>query len=267
MDFYGCHFEYAGQNSRKYNLVFANVETSRLTSLSGTISTVSQFSKKEKRNLYIATAYDDSPLQFEAEVVSETPIDARTQREIEKWLFHRVEYRKLYMDLFDDIYAESYEIIDDSKRRFYLNCRMINPTKLEYNGGIIGYRFTIECDSGFLWQEPVTKTFTSGNITLYVDTDTNDYVYPRVTVVASGTGSCSVTIINNTDNSQRHTALEGLTSGNVIILDGKTNYVSGSAYDNFTKKNFVRLLDGENRLTVSGNFSQITFEWQNMRYL
>lgn len=274
MDFYGCHFEYAGISSRTYGLIIANIETARNTSISGKVATVALFNKREKRNLYITTSYKDSPIQFDAEVVSETPIDLYRQREIEKWLFHRHGYKKLYMDIIDDVRAESYELIDGEQKRLYLNCRFTNPAKLEYNGGVVGYQFTVECDGCMAWQDAISKTYAlahtdaSGFSTfdLCIDTDISDYVYPKVTFVV-GTSGGNVSIVNNSDDSSRVTEFVELPANAIVVINGATNYVSGNYYDYFAYKNFIRLLDGDNKLSVLGDVQTISFEWQNMRYV
>lgn len=78
---------------------------------------------------------------------NERLIEPSERRAIEKWLFNKREYCKLYLDMADDLYGETFEYIDGIRKRNYLNCRFINPEKLEYNGGIVGYKATLEADS------------------------------------------------------------------------------------------------------------------------
>lgn len=74
----------------------------------------------------------------------------------------------------------------------YLRCRFINPSKLEYNGGVVGYKATLEADSGWWWQDPITAAFTLNHasatsnsmISITPDTDVDDYIYPKVTITA-----------------------------------------------------------------------------------
>lgn len=112
MDLYGCHFEYAGVSSRLYDLIIANVTTTRNVALAGTTQSISVFNKKEKKKYYIDTSYNDSPLQLEIEVVSERPFKQSELRKIEKWLFYQSDYKKLYIDTLDDADGETYELID-----------------------------------------------------------------------------------------------------------------------------------------------------------
>ena len=267
------HFEYAGKSSREYGLIMANVETSRYTSVSGKVQTVKSYSKLGKKNYYIGTSTADAPMVFDAEVVSETPLDLATQRIVEKWLFHKNGYKQFFVDMFDDYDCESYELIDGQPKRTYLNCRFINPEKLEYNGGIVGYKFTVECDSHLAWQEPITVTYEVNStddagvyIDIFVDTDSNDFVYPEV-VVTTRTGCAGFQIVNESDDPSRITAFVGDIPNTVIRMIPSVGFVTDGCYDLFIKKNFVRLLDGDNTLFVNGDVESIQVTWQNMRYM
>lgn len=267
------HFEYAGKSSREYGLIMANVETSRYTSVSGKIQTNVSYHSLNKKNYYVGTSTSESPMVFEAEVVSDTPLDLGTQRTVEKWLFHRNGYKQFFVDMFDDYDCESYELIDGRPKRTYLNCRFVNPEKLEYNGGVVGYKFTVECDSHLAWQEPVSITYevnSTDNAGVYidvsVDTDSNEYVYPEV-VVTTDHGCTGFQIVNESDDVSRVTSFIGDIPNTVIRMNPSIGFVTDGYYDMFAKKNFVRLLDGENTLFILGNVQTVQITWQNMRYV
>lgn len=273
MEISGMHFEYAGRSSREFGLIMANVEAPRHVAASGKISTVRTYRTLDKRNCFIGTSYTDSPMVFEAEVVSEEPMSYALQREVMKWLFHRDGYKKFFVDMFDDYDCESYELVDGVPKRTYLNCRLINPEKLEYNGGVVGYRFTVECDSHLAWQEPIVvvreidAASNSGElIEIEVDTDVDDYVYPEI-VITTETGCTEISIVNESDDSGRVTAFRGDLSDAVIRMAPSIGFVTDGYYDLFIKKNFVRLLDGMNSIFVSGGVKSVEITWQNMRYL
>lgn len=273
MEIYGCNFEYAGKSSRAYGLIFATVETSRHQSLSGQTGSIIFYNNRDKKQYYIGTSFDTSALSFDAEVVSKTPIDATYRREIEKWLFGQNGYKKLYMDYLDDYFAESYELVDGERKRLYLNCKFVNPSKVEANG-IVGYRFTVECDSHLAWQDPVEKYFELNHLTTLasslvqvdVDSDIGDYIYPKVTITVGSDGG-TIIVANHSDDSSRLTKFVDMAPNETIIMNGATNYVSGNYYGKFAYKNFVRMLDGENQIYITGNVKNIKLEWQNMRYL
>lgn len=275
-DIYGSHFEYAGVTSRRYGLIIANVETERLTSVSGAISGVTVFNKNTKRRYLIDDDHNDFPVSFEVDIVTdnERGLEFNERREVEKWLFNKHSYRKLYLDVTDDTRGETYEIIDGLQKQLYMNCRFVNPTRLEYNGGIVGYRVTLEADSGLWWQDAITKKFQVNNtsasstsiITVTVDTDLDDFVYPKVKITMGGSGG-DVIITNNSDDPTRVTRFVDVSPYASIILNGELNYVSGQYYEKFYKQNFPRLVDGENNIIVAGNVSTIEFEFNNRRML
>ena len=131
----------------------------------------------------------------------------------------------------------------------------------------------MEADSPLAWQEASTRTFTltggenaSVVIALAVDTDLKDYIYPKVTITTGSTGG-DVTISNNSDSASRLTSFEDLSANTEIIMYEKIGMISGQNYSKFSNKNFVRLLDGDNRISILGDVVRIQFEWQNRRYL
>ena len=275
-DFYGSHFEYGGVSSRLYGLIIVNAETSRLTQLSGQKKGVTIFSKASNKLYLVDDDYASSPLTFDIEVVADSDrcLELTERRQIEKWLFNKKSYRKLYMDIDDDEYGDTYEYIDGELKRIYLNCRLVNPEKIEGNGGIVGYKATLEADSNMFWQDPVETLFevdngsesASTNITLSIDTDLDEYIYPKVTIQMGEFGG-DVIIANNNDNGARQTKFVGIGQSSTIVMNGELNYVSGQYYEKFADRNFIRLLDGENTFTVIGNVKTIKFEYSARRYM
>lgn len=261
VDIYGSHFEYAGVSSRKYGLIIANAETKRNTNLSGSIKGVTVFNKATKSVSLVDNDYSGSPVSIDIEIVTDDaqPIGRSEMREIEKWLFNRANYRKLYLDEHDDIYGETYEIIDGEQKRLYLNCRFVNPSRLEYNNGVIGYKATMEADSGYWWQDAIIRTFENGDgstiasvgegassswkINISVDTDIDDYVYPVITFTTGNSGG-NVMMFNLSDESDElqdeiHQAASDFTSA-FASISSLTTYLEKiqamvEALDTFVK--------------------------------
>ena len=263
VDIYGSHFEYNGISSRRYGLIFAGVDAERNAKLSGEINGAFVFNKKTKSRHIIDNDYSDFPVSYEVDIISdnEVPIGSVERREIEKWLFNRHGYKKLYLDLGDDLFGDTYEFIDGIQKRLYLNCRFINPERLEYNGGVVGYHATIETDSGMWWQDAITKSFEvvlggsgSGHrqaeFYVDVDTDVDDYIYPKLTIEISDYGKKSLWLTNMTDSGTRYTEFLQVAAGDTIVLDGNINYISSGFYEKFSERNFPRLVDGKNRMHV-----------------
>ncbi len=278
-DMYGSHFEYGGVSSKTHGMIIANVETTRFTQVAGTIAGVTIFNKSGKRNYLIDDDYSGSPLSFEVDIVTddEGTLDKADRRVIEKWLFNRHRYRKLYLlhdSECDDDVDEDTEVIAGETKRLYLNCRFVNPSYLEYNGGIVGYRVTLEADCGYWYQDAITKTVnigstasaSSSSFTIDVDTDIDDYTYPRVTVKMSSAGG-EFTLVNQTDDSTRFTSFVDIAGGATVVMDSEYNYINDQYYLKFSKQNFPRLLDGSNTFTIIGAVESITFTYSNRRNL
>lgn len=271
-DIYGSHFEFDGQSSRQFKLIIVNVETERLRSLSGAIEGSTVFDKKAKRRRLINTTYDNSPLSFEVDIVTDdaTTIHNEQRRKIEKWLFNRNKYCKFYLDLADDRRCETFEYVNGQRKRLYLNCRFVNPEKLEYFNGIVGYRATMELDSGYWMQEAITYEFNLQNqppdtqrVIVHVDSDIDDYIYPY-TLIIMQSGGGDVSITNLTDDNMRRTEFTDILTSSSIIINSATNYVSGY-FDNFSSPNFPRLVDGDNEILIGGNVDTVAFQFNNRR--
>lgn len=273
MDFYGCHFEYAGELSRKYGLIIACVDTKRNSQLTGKSQSVSVFNKRNNVRYSVGSVYAEAPLTFDMEVVSEEPIDGEWRRKIQKWLFHHHDYQKLYIEQFESCFSEPFALVNGEPKRMYLNCKFVNPEKIEGNGGIVGYKFSVECDSRMAWQDPmiVSRPFAGGvssieTVTVRVDTDSEEYTYPKVTIRTGDIGG-EIVIVNTTDDNSRHTIFTGTPPNSDLVINGAYNYVTEDYYEKFASRNFPRLLDGENILSIEGDVISFEIQWQNMRYL
>ena len=274
-DIYGAHFDYAGRSSIEFGLIFVNVNTERFTNLSGSISGVTIFNKSIKQRYLVDDDYSESPVSYEVEIITDDQryLSLQECRRVEKWLFNRHNYRKLYLDSFDDCDGATTEVIDSKEKRLYLRCRFINPSRIEGDGGVVGYRATLEADSGYWWQDALSKTFNIANsgsnystINVRVDSDIDDYIYPKVTVTMNSVGG-DIILINGTDDVLRVTKFESIPANTTLIIRSDVNYVSGNYYQSFVNRNFPRLLDGNNAILVGGAVKTIKYEFSNRRYL
>ena len=284
-DMYGSHFEYGGVNSRAYfsdenttdentGLIIVNIDTDRKTELSGEREGITFFNKKSQTRYIVGNDYANFPETFPIEIVTDNGrcLTFSERRKVEKWLFNHATYRKLYLDEEDDIFNETYEEVDGKTLRNYLNCRLINPEKIEGNGGIVGYKATLEADSGMYWQDATVKTFAISNdpdsagtiIDVRVDTDLDEYIYPKVILQVGDTGG-TITIANNTDDVNRLTQFENLTANDKIIMNGELNFINDQYYEKFCVRNFIRLRDGMNKLVIQGDVTSITIEYSARR--
>lgn len=275
-DIYGSHFEYAGVSSRTWGLVIVSSTSNRFMKLSGDIEGVTVFSKSANKRYLIDDDYSSSPVKFDIEIITDSDrcLERAEKRQVEKWLFNHSDYRKLYLDIDDDVAQEMYEDVDGLRKRNYLNCRLINPERIEGNGGVVGYKATLEADSPMFWQDAIIKTYeinsesadTTTVISVDVDTDLDEFIYPRVTIQMGDIGG-DITICNNNDDSSRLTQFVSMSPLSSVTMNGEINYVSGQYYLKFSRRNFIRLLDGENNLTIIGDVKSIEFEYSARRFM
>lgn len=269
-DIYGSHFEYGDINSAQYNLILANVETKRMQKLCGTKEGKYIFNKKSNKRQLVADDLTSSPLSFDVDIVTESGrnLEAYERRTIEKWLFGKRGYRKLYIDSID-----TYEYAYGKNNRCYLNCRFVNPEKIEGNGGVIGYKATLEADSDMFWQDPTTVQITIGahpdkisSARVHVDTDSDEYIYPKVVLHVGEIGG-EVTIYNESDDVSRVTKFKGLSPQKTILMNGELNYVDNDTYENLVSRNFIRLVDGVNTLCIIGDIISIEIKYSPRRFI
>ena len=274
-DIYGVHFDYADRSSYEFGLIFVNVTSERFTNLSGSLSGTTIFNKSNKKRYLVDDNYTDTPVSYDVDIITDDQhyLSLQECRRIEKWLFNKHNYRKLYLDSLDDCEGYMSEVIDGKEKRLYLNCRFINPSRIEGDAGVVGYHVTLEADSGYWWQDALSKSFDIANsgssyttISVKTDTDIDDYIYPTVTITMNTTGGDAI-IINSTDNQERLTKFESIPANTVLTIRGDINYVSGSYYQNFVNRNFPRLLDGKNTILVGGAVKTIKYEFNNRRFL
>lgn len=270
---YGSHFEYADQSSRKYDLIIAMVDTEEFRSIAAEMSSHLIYNKKNTRHYIVGNDYS-SPTSFDVNIITDEGqvLSNQRRREIERWLFNRANYRKLYLDLADDEYDETGELIDGELKRLYLNCRFLNPERLYYNGGIVGYKATLEADSPMWWQDAITKEFdvdtnTAVSYTISVDTDLDDYTYPVITFRTNPSGNAGFIWTNSTDSDARLTRFSGLYNGILVTVDSANNYVSGQNYQKMATRNFPRLLNGDNTIIVTADITSLSITYNNRRFL
>lgn len=161
IELYGKHFIYDGVYSRDFNLIIANVSTSREEHITGVKKGRFIFNRATKTRTLIGDDYADTPLSFDIDIVTcdGSALEFKKVRQIEKWLFENSLFRKLYIDPADDPYGETSELVYGSEKRLYFNCRFLGAEKLSFNGGVVGFKCTLETDSKMLWQDATDVTY------------------------------------------------------------------------------------------------------------
>lgn len=260
-------------------MIFVSTEGDEFLNLCNSPAANTIFNRQSNKASIIGNDYVEANLSFDIAVMNEDgmPYSSSEQRKIERWLFTQSDYCKLYINRYDD--PDSYEVTDSGRLGTYLNCRFTNPSKIISGAGVVGYKFTIECDSSTAWQDPTIKIITAAEINsagddgivIGVNSDYSGYTYPKVDVKI--TDGNEISICNTTDDSNRVTIFKLLDGDNDnalkgdLIINSNTNFISGDNYKRFVGQNFPRLLNGENRFKITGNIEKITFTWVNRRFL
>ena len=264
-DIYGCHFTYGDFDSSKYDLIFANINTSRNLKLQSDQNINTIRLSKNNKHLLTSYLYEDAPMTFDAEIVTlnENPIGESYLNEVERALFRHHSYLKLYP--FEGYY--------DSDKEVYVNCLMSNPVRIETEAGVVGYQFKLTTDSAMAWEDTTVYEFsfsdsTAGTKTFVVevDSDMDDYIYPVVEFQMGSSGG-NVTLFNNTDDSTRFTSFTSVPAYTTFTMKGDISHITNGVYQYFSDRNFIRLLNGTNSFFFTGNVTSVTVSFNNRKYL
>lgn len=285
------YFTYGDFNSRDFNLIFAHVETEPYNKTNGTLK-VNAFYNKTNGTRYF-TGYDatESPLSLEVEIVTDdaSTLSMQDCKTIERKLFNSNIFKKLFVDISDVCDDDGYSMQNGEMQKLYLNCVLVNPERIVSGDGVVGYRCTVECDSGYAAYE-VTKRYEFDDvynnpiphfhrIVVSVDSDVDDYTYPSIAIQTKDNAS-NIRVQNETallseDDYVSFRVRENLTDyviGKVKIeMDGNTKMVTtdGEQLDDHTEFNrkFLRLVNGDNLIAVAGRVESFEIRWVNRRYL
>ena len=128
LNIYGCHFTYAGVDSNTYSLIIANVDTDRDDRSAGEVTGEYLYRKSDKTFRLLGDSHNSSQMVFDVDIITddESVLLHANRRAVEKWLFNKQTFRKLYIDEADDPLNESFEMVNGTKKSFYLHCKIIN---------------------------------------------------------------------------------------------------------------------------------------------
>lgn len=153
-----------------------------------------------------------------------------------------------------------------------MECIFYNPKEIRFADGLHGWKCMCELSSGLAFQDEIEYEFNdfTNNITIDVNSDLVDYIYPTLIITADNkTNPIDVTIINVSDNN-RSMILKDITALTEIYIDCPVGSVIDSTgislFNNLLDRKFLRLLSGENVLKISG-INNIKIIYQNVRYI
>lgn len=190
-----------------------------------------------------------NPCNFEDEDLF---LSKHEQRQIIKWLQRRDNYHWFSFIEEDDEEEICYKVT-------------INMVPHQINGKTIGFDLIVTANSRFGFSPLIKRKAIinkNSSLILYVDTDTNNYILPVVTI-SSSTGE--LRIKNTSDYSAKD--LKITVDGNQKIrMDAENEIVTGLTDPNYFNWSFLRLVDGKNVFTTtSENDIEIEFIYREVR--
>lgn len=205
---------------------------------------------------YIINQDYASPLSFTFQILNKnfSDITQVQERELNKWLCKRGKYI-------------DFEI--DDKRYLDLIFKVnISNSKIIRIGKVYGMEFTVTCKYPFAYTRPIKKSFnittTNQQLKIFINHDDDDYIYPDMVIKSNSTGNFS--IINGSDT--RVFSITNLSNTETIAITGNIPLISTTLsnhkiWDAFNK-NWIRLVDGMNVLTISSPCT-LTLSYQESR--
>ena len=267
------NFEYDGVWSEKYGLFFGHVDTERLKQICGNLEYNQAYYPSLNRQEIHGTNKDEFPLSFDIEIISAEPISHWTANEIKKWLFNSLTYKRLYANKLKD---NTIEIINGKEKRKYVECIFTNPEAMFYADGLHGWKCTCILSSGWAFQDEIEMKYTFDDptvktkITIPVDSDNNDYIYPSFTMVADNSSAQMNIQLKNISDNSRVMEVDGVPANTVISVLSDigviTDNTDQSLYGFLKAQKFLRLVDGDNIVSVKG-ITSLTIRYQNVRYI
>ena len=206
--FNAIYFTYDGIFSGEYGLVLANMNNNPVvetSAFSPTLNTIKPASLN--RFFHNGIKYESAP-QHKFSVFCEKEIPDFQRREILSWLIGRNEFKKL-------------QIHQGDLEAYYYNCVFTNADIIYINGKCHGFNLTANFDSPYARGDSTsiksTSSVTGATMHIYNRSDIMDgYVYPIVKF-----NGPSISILNNTDDSNRTFKFSGLLSNEQITVDNE----------------------------------------------
>ena len=264
MAFFGRTFIFNDVPSETYGLYLGQSGSSgEDTNAAGTdVSLLTQ--KIYRRPVPLFYGAEQTPvLQFPISMYTiNDELTAADFSDVSTWLFGQMGYKKL-------------RIVQNDMQDIYFNCFLTAPQIVRIGNIIRMITATVVCDAPWGWGEPKIYTYSYNpneycpldNIRIDNISDNNFYTYPTSLIIETNLFGGIITITNTEDNNRQ--SIWGnispfyisLSPNETVTMNCDLQTISSdlSAYPlaNFNK-NFLRLVQGTNNLTVVGNIKGFT---------
>jgi len=188
---------------------------------------------------------------------SDDGITPESYSEIATWLFGQMNYGKL-------------RICQNDMQDIYFNCFLTAPQIIRVGNIIRMVDTTVVCDSPWAWKEPRTYSYSyDTNVETISDTQSinnesanNFYTFPTNLVITANIFGGSVDIMNTQDANREF--ILTLLPNEIVTINCDLQIISSNLVTyplaGFNK-NFLRLIQGVNDLTINGNVKSISITY------
>lgn len=195
--------------------------------------------------IHFGVNYHEDPLQFKLVFGAEDPLDRYQLEDIAAWLTGYQDYQWLTIEQPDLAHVQ-------------FRCLITSLTPLTYGWLPVAFEATVTCDCPYAYGQPFTETYSIDGKTSILfrnNSSVREYLYPQITFIP-GSGTDSLSIVN-ADDGQRELLLKGLSGNMCVEIDNRNGIIQETRHgDNLYggfNMNFLRLVRGDNHLTVRGN--------------
>jgi hypothetical protein len=261
--FYARDFIYDSIPSENFNLVILNFDTGGTEDSSpGAETTIYKDWIYRKPKPYFYGRSNITPRTMTLTVGAKDPLTGLDRSAIDRWLLNRSTYKKFQVCQ-DDIYP------------FYWNV-LFTSSQIKYVGNVQrGITLVGECDSAFATSFPKYVKYNFGgnlikdfDFPLYVDSDDDNYIYPKVTFTLNSIGN-SLSLKNYTD-ANREFLFSNLQPNETIVVDNYLRTVvssTGLLRLNDFNLQWFRLLRGINNLHLNSGIGTLEIEYQTRKII
>ena len=245
--FASYEFSFAGRSSLEYGLMIYDFDgnTQDDVPFGNEADIIESRVLNRVTPLHFGVNYHDNPLEFKLVFGAERYLDRYELQNIALWLTGHQNYQWLSIDQ-----------PDLSMVQFH--CLVTDLTPISHGWLPIAFEATVRCDCPYAYGFPFVRSYTiSGqtNILFQNEGSVREHLKPMLTFTP-GSGVTSLSIVNHSDGA-REFLLDDLPSSVEIEVDNVNGIIQEknygyNLYPGFNL-NFLRLVHGDNSLTVTGD--------------
>ena len=247
MAFYSCEFTFDGESSYMHGLMLCGFGGSKQNNVSfgNEANIIESKTNKRIQPIHLGVNYNNTPLQFKLIFGAERALDRYELEDIGMWLTGHQNYKWLTIDQPD-------------LSNVAFRCIITKLTPLQYGGYPAAFEATVRCDCPYAYSYPFEMSYTIRNVTNILfrnESSIHEYFKPIITF--QPTSQSNLSIVNNDDNDREFLIDYSMTNSMFVSVDNvngiilETNH--GTNLYPYFNMNFLRLVHGDNHLTVTGN--------------